>query len=75
MKADPARFLTIPQAGREYFGLGPNSSYAAANRGQIPFIRIGRRHLVPRVAMDKLLTECGGVKPTQQRDQAVTTAA
>jgi len=37
------RTISVPEAGRLYFGLGRNGSYAAARRGDIPTIRLGRR--------------------------------
>lgn len=36
-------------------GLGRNAAYQAAKLGEIPTLRIGKRLLVPRVALDKLL--------------------
>ena len=36
-------------------GIGRNHCYEAAKRGEIPSIRIGRRLLVPKVALDRLL--------------------
>jgi hypothetical protein len=38
--------MSVPEAGKE-LKLGTSSSYAAAARGEIPTIRIGRRLLVP----------------------------
>jgi excisionase family DNA binding protein len=37
-------------------GISRNSAYAAARRGQIPTIRIGRLLLVPTAALDRLLS-------------------
>lgn len=37
-------------------GLGRNSAYEAARAGQLPAIRIGRRLLVPKAALDKMLS-------------------
>lgn len=54
--------LTVEQAGKE-IGISRNSAYEAAKRGDIPTIRIGRRILVPRLALDRLLSGAGnGVK-------------
>jgi hypothetical protein len=39
--------ISIPEAGRRYFGIGPNASYGAAARGEIPFIKVGRLKRVP----------------------------
>lgn len=36
-------------------GISRASGYEAARRGEIPCIRIGRRILVPRIALDRLL--------------------
>ena len=51
--------LSVPEAGREYFGLGRNGSYDAARRGDIPVIRIGRRLRVPVVALERMLERVG----------------
>jgi hypothetical protein len=51
--------LSVPEAGREYFDLGRNASYAAAARGEIPTIRIGSRLRVPIVRLDQMLAEAG----------------
>ena len=50
--------ISVPEAGRR-LGIGRNSSYEAAARGQIPTIRIGRRILVPLIAFDRLLEQAG----------------
>ncbi len=44
-------------------GLGKNAVYQAARNGQIPTLRIGRRILVPRAALERLLAEGRPVKP------------
>ena len=54
---EPAKTLTVPEAGRLYFRLGRNASYDAARRGDIPTIRIGRLLRVPVEAMERRLTE------------------
>ena len=48
------RTISVPQAGAQ-LGLGKNASYAAVKRGEIPVVKIGRRLLVPREAVDRLL--------------------
>jgi hypothetical protein len=40
---DQGKTMSVPMAGKLYFDLGRNASYAAARSGQIPTIRIGRR--------------------------------
>jgi hypothetical protein len=47
--------LTVPEAGRTYFGLGRNAAYDAARRGDIPTIKIGRLLRVPIAAMEARL--------------------
>src|SRR4051812_6906716 len=53
-KATVSPTLTVEQAGHE-LGISRNSAYEAAKRGDIPTIRIGRRILVPRVALERML--------------------
>ena len=48
--------LSVPEAGREYFDLGRNAAYAAASRGEIPTIRIGKLLRVPIAAMEQKLS-------------------
>ena len=48
-----------PQGWTAYFGLGRNASYAAAERGEIPTIRIGRLLRVPVRALEKMLDRAG----------------
>lgn len=43
-----------PDTGKA-LGLSRNSTYEAARRGDIPTIRIGKRILVPRAALQRLL--------------------
>jgi hypothetical protein len=50
--------MTVPEAGREYFDLSRNAAYAAAKRGEIPTIRIGKLLRVPvRQLEEKLDTK------------------
>ncbi len=49
--------LSVPEAGRKYFGLGRAASYEAARRGDIPIIRIGRKLFVPVQAIERKLAE------------------
>lgn len=46
--------LTIDEAGAT-LGLSRTSAYAAAKRGEIPTIRVGRRLIVPTQALLRLL--------------------
>jgi hypothetical protein len=51
--------MSVPAAGRRYFGLGRNASYAAAARGEIPTIRVGGRIFALIAAIERLLAEAG----------------
>lgn len=48
-------------------GLGRNSTYERINRGEIPSIRLGKRLLVPKAALERMLGDAGarisGVSP------------
>jgi predicted DNA-binding transcriptional regulator AlpA len=46
--------LDVPEAGAK-LGLGRNASYAAAKRGDIPTIKIGRLLRVPVRAFEEML--------------------
>jgi excisionase family DNA binding protein len=49
--------FTIDEAGL-ILGLSRPSAYAAARNGEIPTIRVGRRLIVPRYALEKMLSQC-----------------
>jgi hypothetical protein len=59
--------ITVPEAGERYFGLSKNGSYVAAQRGDIPTIRIGRILRVPVRAMERLL-DAAGTKTVEARN-------
>lgn len=46
--------VTIPEAG-QLLGIGRDAAYRAAEAGQIPSLRVGRRLLVPLPALMKLV--------------------
>ena len=47
--------ISVPEAGRRFFGLSRNGSYAAATRGEIPAIKIGRLLRVPVLALERMI--------------------
>ena len=49
---------TIEEAA-ELLKIGRSGAYEAARRRDIPVLRIGRRWVVPRVALDKMLADAG----------------
>jgi excisionase family DNA binding protein len=54
--------ITVPEAGRRYFGLSKNTAYAAAERGEIPTIKVGRLLRVPVRAMEQMLEQASAKK-------------
>jgi len=59
MSDEAALTITVPEAGQKYFNLSRDASYAAAQRGDIPTIRVGRLLRVPVAAMERKLEEAG----------------
>jgi excisionase family DNA binding protein len=51
--------ISVVEAGRKYFGLSRGASYQAAERGEIPTIRVGRLLRVPVRAMERMLDAAG----------------
>ena len=49
--------ISVPEAGRRYFGLSRNGSYLAAARGELPTVRIGRLLRVP--VLERMLDAVG----------------
>jgi len=45
----------VPEVGRICYGLSRNGSYAAASRGEIPTIKVGRLLKVPTSALRRQL--------------------
>ena len=48
--------ISVPEAGRR-LGLGKNLSYEAAQRGELPVLRFGRKLRVPVAALERLLSD------------------
>ena len=48
--------LTIPEAAK-VLGIGRASAYSAVRRGELPVIRIGKRVVVPRAALERMLAQ------------------
>ena len=49
---------TVEEAGK-LLGIGRSAAYEAARTGELPVIRIGRRWLVSKQALDRMLSEAG----------------
>jgi hypothetical protein len=56
---EQAKTMSVPEAGKIYYGIGRGASYAAAANGQLPTIRIGRLLRVPIVALERMLDRAG----------------
>jgi len=52
--------MTVPEAGKKYFDLSRCGSYAAAGRGEIPTIKIGKLLRVPVRALEQMLNNPQG---------------
>ena len=52
--SEPRRTYSVEEAGK-ILGVCRNSAYALAKSGELPTIRLGRRLLVPRDALERLL--------------------
>ena len=59
MDATTPKTMSVPEAGRIYFGIGRDASYQAVKTGQIPVIQIGKLFRVPIVAMERMLSRAG----------------
>jgi hypothetical protein len=59
MPIDNGLTISVPEAGQRFFGLSRNGSYAAAGRGDIPTIKIGRLLRVPVRALEQMLDRAG----------------
>ena len=55
--------ISVPEAGKRYFGLCRNASYEAAARGEIPVVRIGKLLRVPVRALERMLDRAGERTP------------
>lgn len=54
--------ITVSEAA-DLLGVSRVSAYEAIQRGEIPYIRIGRRILVPKKALERLLDSCDEITP------------
>jgi hypothetical protein len=55
MSNDQPLTISVPEAGMQYFDMSKNAAYAAAKRGDIPTIRIGKLLRVPVRALEQML--------------------
>jgi hypothetical protein len=57
--------MAVPEGGWRLAGLGRSASYAAAERGELPTLRIGRKVVVPTSSIWGLL----GLNPDGAGDE------
>lgn len=62
MAKEQIQSLSIPEAGKKYLGLSRNAAYRAAERGELPYIQVGRLKRVPVRAMERLMDNVGKFK-------------
>jgi excisionase family DNA binding protein len=54
--------LKIEEAAK-ILGISRNTAYDAVKTGQLPTVKIGRRFLVPKAALERLLDSAARVAP------------
>ena len=54
---EPQKLTYSIEETAKVLGIGRQLCYEKARTGQIPIIRIGRRMVVPRAALERLLTD------------------
>ena len=60
MTTETEQTLSVPEAGKRYFGMGRGASYQAAKRGDLPTLKVGRLKRVPVRTLEAMLD---AVKP------------
>ena len=50
--------ISLVEAG-QILGIGRSTAYELARQGKLPVLRLGRKLLVPRVALKRMLAEAG----------------
>ena len=53
--------VTIPEAAK-LLGISRGLAYEKAKTGELPTLRFGRRLVVPKVALSRMLQECRAAK-------------
>jgi excisionase family DNA binding protein len=55
---DARRTLTVTEAARA-LGISKDTAYSACRAGTLPSLKIGRRVVIPRDALDRVLAAAG----------------
>jgi len=61
--------MTVGEAALA-LGISRNSAYALARSGQLPVVRLGKRLLVSRSALERMLAQAGRVAEKEQAGAA-----
>jgi excisionase family DNA binding protein len=59
METDIATATLKIEEAAKVLGISRNSAYAAAKSGDLPVVRLGKRMVVPKIALEKLLAGSG----------------
>ena len=59
MESNEEKLVYSVEEAAKLLGIGRSSAYEAARSGELPVIRIGRRWLVSKQALDRMLLEAG----------------
>lgn len=57
-QSDEKLTITVEEAGKR-LGISRATAYALANQGQLPVIRLGKRLLVSKVGLERMVNEAG----------------
>jgi excisionase family DNA binding protein len=68
-KEDREPLVYSPNEARKLLKISRGLIYEAINTGRIPSIRIGRRILIPRSGLEKLLNEGSDLKFRKESDK------
>jgi excisionase family DNA binding protein len=64
MKSQAERMTYSMEEVARLLGIGRNQAYQAAKRGDFPVIKVGKRLLAPKPALDRMLMLNGGGEAT-----------
>ena len=58
MKNNESKTFTVEEAAK-VLGIGRQKAYELAREGKLPVLRLGKRILLPRIALDRMLERAG----------------
>ena len=62
MQENLERIVYTVDEAAQILGISRPTAFQGVERGEIPHIRVGKRILIPKAALDKLLANAGSVK-------------